>query len=94
MTRIGEVALYLLNGEYRRTRGDGTDYRDMSDVIVPAENADSALLEGIALNIARLLESVKVRLNVELKPTAAPISRTEGGTPSCERSIRYSYIFI
>lgn len=64
VTRIGNAALDLLKREYRRTGGNGTDDRDIgNNIVFPAQNADSALLERIALDIARLFERIKVRLH-------------------------------
>ena len=64
MTRIGNAALDLLKRKYRRTGGNGTDDRDIgNNIIFPAQNADRALLERIALDIARLFERIKVRLH-------------------------------
>ena len=64
MTRIGNAALDLLKSEYRRTGGNGTDDRDIgNNIIFPAEDANSALLERIALDIARLFERIEVRLH-------------------------------
>ena len=64
VTRIGNGALDLLKSEYRRTGGNGTDDRDIgNNIIFPAKNTNSALLERIALDIARLFERIKVRLH-------------------------------
>ena len=60
VTRIGNGALDLFKSEYRRTGGNGTDDRDIgNNIVFPAQNADSALLERIALDIARLWEKEK-----------------------------------
>ena len=64
MTRIGNATLDLLKRKYRRTGGNSTDDRDIgNNIVFPAQNADSALLERIALDISRLFKRVEVRLH-------------------------------
>ena len=64
MTRIGNGTLDLFKSEYRRTGCNGTDDRDIgNNIIFPAKNTNSALLERIALDIARLFKRVEVRLH-------------------------------
>ena len=60
----GLKSLDLLKRKYRRTGGNGTDDRDIgNNIVFPAKNTNSALLERIALDIARLFERIKVRLH-------------------------------
>ena len=64
VTRIGNAALDLLKRKYRRTGGNGTDDRDIgNNIVFPAKNTNSSLLERIALDIARLFKRVEVRLH-------------------------------
>ena len=60
---VRDIALDLFDGQNRGAGGDGAQQGHMRDILVAAVDADGTLQQGIAGDVAGLLESVEARLH-------------------------------